>query len=119
MVNFNTFHLFYTLFVLIFTCFMLHCRWPHTEALIAYAMLYEKNREQKYWDRLMLIYSYTISHFSDIDGDGEWYGYLDRSGVPTHTFKGGPYKGCFHIPCGLHFVDTILRRIKKESVDCS
>ena len=105
--------------VMFFSCYSPHpptprCtpiyRWPHTEALIAYAMLYEKRREEKYWDRFVLIYNYTISHFSDIDGGGEWYGYLDRAGKVSHTFKGGPYKGCFHVPRALLFIDTILRR---------
>ena len=29
---------------------------------------------------------------------GEWFGYLDRQGEVTHSFKGGPWKGsnrCF------------------------
>jgi N-acylglucosamine 2-epimerase len=74
-------------------------------------MLYEKFRDKKYWERFVKIYQYTLAHFSDMNGGGEWYGYLDRAGNPTHRFKGGPYKGCFHVPRSLLFVDSILRRI--------
>lgn len=86
--------------------------WPHTEALIAYAMLYEDSREKRYWDRFCVIYDYTISHFSDAIGGGEWFGYLDRSGARTHRFKGGPYKGCFHVPRSLFFVSEIFHQLK-------
>ena len=85
--------------------------WPHTEALIAYAMLYELTGNAQHWDRLCLIYNYTVTHFSDKDGGGEWFGYLDRQGNRTHRFKGGPYKGCFHVPRSLEKVYSILRRL--------
>lgn len=85
--------------------------WPHTETLVAYAMLYEETKEQKYWDRLVLVYDYTITHFSDASGHGEWFGYLDQAGKRTHRFKGGPYKGCFHVPRSLFFVRNILKQI--------
>jgi N-acylglucosamine 2-epimerase len=88
--------------------------WPHTEALIAYSMLYAETKEQHYWDRFITIYDYTISHFSDAAGGGEWYGYLDVTGKPTHRFKGGPYKGCFHVPRSLHFVEKILKSIEES-----
>lgn len=54
---------------------------------------------------------YTYSHFPDATpdrGPGEWFGYLDRKGRPTHEFKGGPYKGCFHVPRALWMVDRLL-----------
>jgi N-acylglucosamine 2-epimerase len=28
---------------------------------------------------------------------GEWFGYLNEHNEVTHKFKGGPYKGCFHM----------------------
>jgi len=39
---------------------------------------------------------------------GEWFGYADRSGTVTHRFKGGPYKGAFHVPRALLKVDAAL-----------
>jgi mannose/cellobiose epimerase-like protein (N-acyl-D-glucosamine 2-epimerase family) len=43
---------------------------------------------------------------------GEWYGYLDRGGEKTHRFKGGPYKGCFHVPRALMLVESLLSQCK-------
>ncbi len=28
----------------------------------------------------------------------------------THTFKGGPYKGCFHVPRALFFCEQQLQK---------
>ena len=96
-------------------------RWPHTEALIAYAMLYIDTADEHFWNRFVMIYDYTMSHFSDATckgGGGEWFGYLDTLGAPTHRFKGGPYKGCFHVPRALYFVADILHRTRHhEDVD--
>jgi len=89
--------------------------WPHTEAMIAYAMLYKETRDMHYWKRFLTIYDYTLAHFSDASGGGEWYGYLDVKGALTHSFKGGPYKGCFHVPRALFFVSNILRDIASDS----
>ena len=36
---------------------------------------------------------WAFSHLADEEG-GEWYGYCSRDGEVTHSFKGGPYKGC-------------------------
>lgn len=88
--------------------------WPHTEALVAFAMLYEETREHQYWEKLVTVWNYTIKHFSDAKGQGEWFGYLDRQGEITHRFKGGPYKGCFHVPRALFLVEGVLRRLEKE-----
>ncbi|CAB3987027.1 ribonuclease UK114-like [Paramuricea clavata] len=38
-----------------------------------------------------------VSKFTD-SKHGEWYGYLNEKGELTHRFKGGPFKGCFHVP---------------------
>jgi len=85
--------------------------WPHTEAMIAYAMLFEDTKNSVYWDKFKMIYDYTITHFSDAGGAGEWFGYLDRDGKVTHSFKGGPYKGCFHVPRSLFFVSQLFKRV--------
>lgn len=87
--------------------------WPHTEALIAYAVLFEDTRKEEYWEKLKLVWSYIVTHFSDAQGGGEWFGYLDRDGNPTHRFKGGPYKGCFHVPRALFFVSQIFKEMLK------
>ena len=53
--------------------------------------------------------NYSFDHFSD-PVHGEWYGYLNREGMRTHQLKGGPYKGCFHVPRGLLLHYTMPRR---------
>ena len=82
--------------------------WPHTEALIAFLMAYEKTGEQEMWARFQMVAEYTMSHFKDQKRGGEWYGYLNRNGKVTHNFKGGPYKGCFHVPRSLWMCVKIL-----------
>ena len=96
--------------------------WPHCEAMIAFSMLYEhslntkeKSKEDEALKNFIQVTEYTLKHFSDKDGGGEWYGYLNRQGQVTHRFKGGPYKGCFHVPRALlmthHLIGNILKKI--------
>ncbi len=74
--------------------------WPHCEALVALLMLYSLERDPADWERLVRAKDYAFAHFPDRT-HGEWFGYLNRRGEVTHTFKGGPYKGCFHVPRAL------------------
>lgn len=55
-----------------------------------------------------------ITHFPD-PGHGEWYGYLDRRGEVTHRFKGGPYKGCFHVPRALWLCWRLLQKLEASA----
>ncbi|HUU29628.1 MAG TPA: AGE family epimerase/isomerase [archaeon] len=71
--------------------------WPHCEAIYAFLSAYRETGEKRFADYFGQVVDYAFSRFSD-PGFGEWYGYLDRQGRPTHTLKGGPYKGCFHVP---------------------
>lgn len=81
--------------------------WPHCEAMIAFAMAYKATKEHRWLDKFVLVSEYTLAHFADGE-HGEWYGYLDRFSNVTHRFKGGPYKGCFHVPRALLFVEEAL-----------
>jgi N-acylglucosamine 2-epimerase len=74
--------------------------WPHCEAMVAFLMLYSLARERSDWDTFIEVKEYAFSHFSDSE-HGEWFGYLNRRGEVTQRFKGGPYKGCFHVPRAL------------------
>lgn len=40
---------------------------------------------------------------------GAWFGYLDRRGDVSQRFKGGPYKGFFHVPRALFLCCKLLR----------
>ena len=42
---------------------------------------------------------------------GEWAGYLDRQGRVKMDFKGGPYKGCFHLPRALMLCEDMLHQL--------
>ncbi|XP_071784123.1 N-acylglucosamine 2-epimerase-like [Asterias amurensis] len=86
--------------------------WPHCEALIAFIMAYRETKEDRFLDMFEKVFDYTISRFIDPD-HGEWFGYLSQEGKVTHDFKGGPNKGCFHIPRCLLLCTQILRKILK------
>ncbi|CDQ73811.1 unnamed protein product [Oncorhynchus mykiss] len=84
--------------------------WPHCEALIAYLMAYSHTKEPALLDRFSQVYDYTFSHFSDAE-NGEWFGYLTQQGKVTLDFKGGPFKGFFHVPRCLYMCEKILDSI--------
>lgn len=82
--------------------------WPHTEALYALVAAWCQTGQDQYavWHRR--IHDYCFEHFVD-HRQGEWFGYCDRQGVVTQQSKGGPYKGCFHVPRALLFSILALR----------
>lgn len=71
--------------------------WPHSEALYAHLLNYASTGNPDDLASFRKIDTYISDHFIDQE-HGEWYGYCDREGRLTHRFKGGPYKGCFHVP---------------------
>jgi N-acylglucosamine 2-epimerase len=89
--------------------------WPHNEAMIAFAMLFAETGDATHWRKFRLVCDYALGHFSDAEGRGEWFGYLNRQGQKTHSFKGGPYKGCFHVPRSLLFCMNILEGFLNRS----
>ncbi|XP_010828776.1 PREDICTED: N-acylglucosamine 2-epimerase, partial [Bison bison bison] len=42
---------------------------------------------------------------------GEWFGYLNRDGKVALTIKGGPFKGCFHVPRCLAMCEEMLNNL--------
>ncbi|XP_041459512.1 N-acylglucosamine 2-epimerase-like [Lytechinus variegatus] len=86
--------------------------WPHNEALIAFLMAYRDTREQQYLDYFQQVWDYTMKHFVDPDHGG-WYGYLSKQGVVSQDFKGGPWKGFFHVPRCLFMCIEMLKDILK------
>ncbi|CAL8264125.1 unnamed protein product [Lota lota] len=81
--------------------------WPHCEALIALLMAYNNTKKPTLLDRFSEVYEYTFSHFSDPE-NGEWFGYLTQEGKVAMDFKGGPFKGFFHVPRCLYMCERIL-----------
>ncbi|XP_049980962.1 N-acylglucosamine 2-epimerase isoform X3 [Alexandromys fortis] len=62
-----------------------------------------------------------LFYFQDVDGlcptqfhdpeFGEWFGYLNREGKVALNIKGGPFKGCFHVPRCLARCEQILEAL--------
>jgi N-acylglucosamine 2-epimerase len=67
------------------------------ESLIACAKghLYTGNEALKQW--FMKLHGYSWKYFKDNEHP-EWFGYLNRRGEVLFPFKGGKWKGCFHLP---------------------
>lgn len=83
--------------------------WPHSEALYAHLLNYAHTGDPNDLASFRKIDSYISDHFID-PKHGEWYGYCDRRGQVTHRFKGGPYKGCFHVPRALWLCWQLLQQ---------
>ncbi len=90
--------------------------WPHCEAMYAYLLNYRLTRRKEDWLAFSRVTDYAFSHFPDPDY-GEWFGYLDRNGTVTHRFKGGPYKGCFHVPRALLMCWNTLKELEELTAD--
>lgn len=76
--------------------------WPHCEAMYAFLLLYSETKSKKDWEQFLEVKVYCFEHFTD-QLNGEWFGYLNRDGSVSSSLKGGPYKGCFHVPRTLLF----------------
>ena len=71
--------------------------WPHNETIIATLLAHELTGDQKYADWHARVHDWSYQHFPDPE-QGEWFGYLDRTGRVTSKLKGGLWKGPFHLP---------------------
>ncbi len=87
--------------------------WPHCEAMYGFLLNYATFGLRKDWELFVQVKSFAFKHFSDPE-NGEWYGYLDRQGRLTHSFKGGPYKGCFHVPRALYYCWKVLKKFTQN-----
>ncbi len=84
--------------------------WVHAEAIYALLTAYLRTLDDKWMRRLEQVHDWTWRRFPDPEY-GEWFGYLNRDGTPSHSLKGNHYKGCFHIPRALLFsVQDLSRR---------
>ncbi len=75
--------------------------WVHVETLVALLKGYRLTGAAACLDWFERVHAYTWSHFPD-PTFGEWFGYLNRRGEVLLPLKGGKWKGCFHVPRGLH-----------------
>ncbi|XP_026909110.1 N-acylglucosamine 2-epimerase [Acinonyx jubatus] len=88
--------------------------WPHSEAMIAFLMGYSDSGDPALLHLFRRVADYTFRQFRDPEY-GEWFGYLNREGKVALTIKGGPFKGCFHVPRCLamceEMLDALLSRL--------
>ncbi|XP_030049958.1 N-acylglucosamine 2-epimerase isoform X2 [Microcaecilia unicolor] len=89
--------------------------WPHTEALIAFLMAYFEKRDAKLLQQFEKVFEFVFSKFTDPE-HGEWFGYLSQEGKVALNIKGGPFKGCFHVPRCLYMCELILDKLLAEKV---
>ncbi len=75
--------------------------WVHIEALITMIKGYQLTGSKESLAWFEKIHEYTWKYFKDKEYD-EWFGYLNRQGEVLLSLKGGKWKGCFHVPRGLH-----------------
>ncbi|XP_033029891.1 N-acylglucosamine 2-epimerase [Lacerta agilis] len=88
--------------------------WPHTEAIIAFLMGFAETRDQELLEHFVQVAKYAFAKFSDPQA-GEWFGYLTQEGKVALTIKGGPFKGCFHVPRALYICEEILESLIRET----
>ncbi|XP_052519355.1 N-acylglucosamine 2-epimerase isoform X3 [Budorcas taxicolor] len=81
--------------------------WPHSEAMIAFLMGYSETGDPALLRIFYQVAEYTFHRFRDPEY-GEWFGYLNRDGKVALTIKGGPFKGCFHVPRCLAMCEEML-----------
>jgi len=87
--------------------------WPICEAMISFLMAYKVTKDEQFFDTFKKVMKYALNSFKDAV-HGEWYGYLNQRGCVTHNFKGGPFKGCFHVPRTLYMCQKMLNEIILE-----
>ena len=87
--------------------------WVHNEALIATLYGYRLSGDPEMWEWFKKIDKWTWEHFPE-NTHGEWFGYLNRRGEPTHRLKGGKWKTFFHLPrCLLTCIDQFHHLLQK------
>jgi N-acylglucosamine 2-epimerase len=88
--------------------------WPHCEALYAHLLDYAVTGSEADWTLFQAVKDYTFGHFPDREY-GEWYGYLDREGRVSQSFKGGAYKCAFHVPRALLLCRNLLETLEQRA----
>jgi len=84
--------------------------WVHNEAILACLYGFEASNDEELVDWFQKVDKWSFQHFPD-SKYGEWYGYLNRRGEPTHLLKGGRWKTFFHLPRFLLFAINLMKII--------
>ena len=84
--------------------------WVHNEAILACLYAYDLSRDDKFKQWFDTVDQWTWARYPDPE-HGEWFAYLNRRGVVTHSLKGGKWKTFFHVPRGLLFATERMKKI--------
>ncbi|MEW6355897.1 MAG: AGE family epimerase/isomerase [Planctomycetota bacterium] len=84
--------------------------WPHTEALYATLLAFERCRENWCMEWHERIRDYCYAHFP-VPEHGEWRQKLDRYGKPISNVVALPVKDPFHLPRALIYCIDVLERL--------
>jgi len=87
--------------------------WVHNEAILSCLYGFYLSKDNELFNWFEKIDEWTFSHFSDPEY-GEWFGYLNRRGEPTHSLKGGKWKTFFHLPRCLLFSVQIITKLLNQ-----
>lgn len=87
--------------------------WVHLEAMVCMIKAYELTGNTKAKEWFDKLHNYCWDRFRDPEY-GEWFGYLNRQGLPHLDLKGGKWKGCFHVPRALFCIYNSLVNIEKK-----
>lgn len=82
--------------------------WVHNEAILAILFAYRLTGKKNLLDWFKKVNEWTWDNFPD-PKFGEWFGYLNRRGEPTHMLKGSKWKCFFHLP---RFLLTGIEQMK-------
>ena len=89
--------------------------WPHSEAIYALPLAYEKLRDERLADWFRKVHNYTLATFPNPDrGIGEWIQIRDRQGKPESKVVALPVKDPFHIVRALALALPVLERLAGE-----
>ncbi len=83
--------------------------WPHTEALYALLLAYQKSGAAWALDWFEKVHNYAFSHFP-VAQHGEWTQKLDRQGRPFTQTVALPVKDPFHLPRMLIMLIQLLEK---------
>ena len=81
--------------------------------MVALLMAYKEANHPELWELFKQVADYAFKHFADLKG-GDWFGYLTRDGHVSLDLKGGPWKGCFHVPRTLLLCEKMLQERIEE-----
>lgn len=84
--------------------------WVHNEAVLACLYAFRLTGDARFRQWFMKIDEWAWRHFRD-PAYGEWFGYLNRRGEPTHRLKGGKWKSFFHLPRCLYYSIIQMKKL--------